>query len=194
MKNRQWIFAVTIIGVLMIWRPGPTMAEDTLQNNAWNRHKGWYGELNAGTNLYYLGVFSSAGEASNGGFYGFSWNAAIGYDFNPSHALEAGFMQNYAEYEDEDEDIDVETNTNIAYLAYRGTVPLGRRAAIFGKLGLMIFSIPDIDDDSWLMLPYTGLGLRYAVTPQIDISAQYQGAIYVLAGAGAFTAGITYHF
>lgn len=194
MKFRPLFFLVTLIGTLMIWGPGQGLAEDKPQDASWNSHKGPYVEFNAGTNLYYLGVFSSEGKASNGGFHGFSWNAAAGYNFSPVNALEAGFMQNYAEYEDEDKGVDVTTHTNIGFLAWRGTARIGQRAAFFGKLGLMLFSIADIDNGSWVLLPYTGLGLRYAVTPQIDFNVQYQGAIYILAGAGAFSAGVTYNF
>lgn len=194
MKIRSLFYLLTLIATLMIWGPGQAVAEEKLQDTSWNRHKGGYIEFNGGTNLYYLGVFSSEWRASNGGFNGFSWNAATGYSFTPSMAVEAGFMQNYALFEVEDTGVDVSSHTNIAYLAWRGSVLIGQRAACFGKLGLMLFSIPDIDEGAWVMLPYTGIGLRYAITQQIDFNIQYQGAIYILAGAGAFTAGITYNF
>jgi len=46
----------------------------------------------------------------------------------------------------------------------------------------------------WLIAPYGGIGFSYAVTPQLELNVQYQGAAYVLAGAGGVTAGVIYSF
>ncbi len=172
------------------------LAEEEQQEDKWNRHQGFFGELNLGTNLYYLGMVTSEGEAASSGFHGFGWSIAGGYSFKPTHAIEAGFMQNYARYIDDSTSLDlkISTNTNIAYLAWRGTIPIRDRFAFFGKLGAMLISIPDTDEDTWVVLPYTGLGLSYALTQNIEINLQYQGAVYLIVGAGALTGGITYHF
>ncbi len=172
------------------------LAEEGQQEDQWNRHQGFFGELNLGTNLIYLGAFSSAGDASGGGFIGFGWALSGGYYFKPAHAIEGGFMQNHADYDDTQGGVEIEerTNSNIAYLAWRGTVPIHDRFAFFGKLGVMLFSVPQTDESPWALLPYTGLGASYAITPNIECSIQYQGAVYLIAGAGALTGGITYHF
>ena len=38
-----------------------------------------------------------------------------------------------------------------------------------------------------------GIGWSYAITPNVEFSLQYQGAVYIIVGYGAVTAGITYH-
>jgi hypothetical protein len=172
------------------------LAEQGQQKQQWNLHQGYYAELNAGTNFYYFGVISSDFDASASGTHGFGWNVAGGYNFSPSHAIEVGFMQNYADYEEEDDpELEVSAHTNVGFAAWRGTMPIGERFGIHIKLGLMLLTIPETETkDYWLMLPFSGIGASYAITPKIDFSVQYQGAVYVLAGAGALTAGITYHF
>jgi len=42
--------------------------------------------------------------------------------------------------------------------------------------------------------PYDGIGLSYNVTPEFELSVQYQGAAYAIYGVGALTAGATYRF
>jgi hypothetical protein len=180
------------LSVLLLVASAVSAGEGTQQ---WNRHEGPYAEVNVGTNLYYLGAFSSAGDASDAGFQGFGWTAAAGYAFTPNHAIEGGFMQNYLDFEvEEDSDTEVSTHTNIVYLTWRGTVPIRDRFAFFGKLGGMLASVPDTDESAWVILPFTGLGVSYAMTPAVDLSVQYQGAVYGIVGGGALTVGATYHF
>lgn len=164
------------------------------EGQQWNRHQGYYAELNMGTGLAYFGVVTSHSEASDLGFQGFAWNAAVGYNFNPAHAIEGGFLQWYTEFEDDDDDEDESTYANMGYIAWRFTAAIGQRSAFFGKLGGMLISVPDTDESAWVGLPFVGLGVSYAITPRIDFCVQYQGAVYIIAGAGAFTGGITYHF
>jgi hypothetical protein len=179
------------------------------EGQQWNRHEGYYGELNAGTGLAYLGVISTSvtdADTTQSGVNGFAWNAAVGYNFNPNSAIEGGFLQWYADFEKEDDDDvvithtdghgddEVSTHMDVGYIAWRGTVPIRQRFAFFGKVGAMLVSIPDTDESSWAVLPFTGLGVSYAITPRIDFCVQYQGAVYIIVGAGAFTGGITYHF
>ena len=186
---------VLLISVCIFLVVASAAAHAQDEGQQWNRHQGYYAELNAGTGLVYLGVFGGLSAALSG-VKGFGWNAAVGYNFNPTHAIEGGFGQLYADFEDEDilGDEEVSTNANAGYIAWRGTAPIGQRFAFFGKLGLMVASIPDTNEDTWVGLPFSGLGLSYAITPKIDFSVQYQGAVYLIAGAGMATAGITYHF
>jgi hypothetical protein len=187
MKQRILLTMVTCVLVTQL-----ALADEGQQ--PWNRHKGFYAEGNVGTNIYYLGVVSSGYDAASSGLEGFAWNVAGGYGFTTHHAVEGGFMQNYADFDVGTTAVPlvVSTNVNVVYLAWRGTLPIKDRFALFGKLGAMVLTHPK--SDKWMALPYTGLGVSYAVTPKIDISVQYQGAVYVVAGAGALTVGATYHF
>jgi len=177
------------------------LAGEAQDEQPWNRHEGPYAEMNLGTGFAYLGLLSgTAGiaedyNASTYGINGFSWVGALGYSFTPHHAAEGGFGQWYADFEDVDHyDEDVSTNLNFGYLAWRGTLPIKDRFAVFVKLGGMLISIPDTSADEWLLRPFTGIGMSYAVTPELELSVQYQGAVYAIYGAGALTAGATYRF
>lgn len=200
--KRTFLFAVAII----CFSAQLALADDGQLKQQWNKHQGYYAEVNMGTNLYYLGAFSSAGEASTGGFQGFGWCAAGGYNFTATHAIEGGFMQNYLTFEDDDGEAEADSHTNIYYIAWRGTVPIKERFSFFGKVGAMAITVPEVEvktkgteedvdtSDNFLVLPFTGLGVSYAITPKIDFTVQYQGAVYLIIGAGALTGGITYHF
>lgn len=172
--------------------------------NSWNVHHGYYAEFNAGANLYALGVISSGGSASASGFQGGGWSGAVGYSFSRHVAMEAGFMQNYADFEDDDGNA-VAGHTNVPYLAARFTIPAGDRFAFLAKLGLMAPSVTaqatssdgQVDDSAsspTVVLPFVGIGASYAVTPKLEVTAQFQGAVYGIVNAGLMSAGLTYHF
>jgi hypothetical protein len=196
-------FALVVCLVVAPW----VVAGETASGQAWNRHQGLYVEGSVGTGFSYLGIMTSEDTPVDAGFTGFTWVGAVGYRFTAHHAIEAGFGQWFATFEDEttvgyDEEGNRITRTeensaqlNVPYLAWRGTVPIKDRFAFFGKLGVTGAIVTNKEEDTaWLAIPFTGLGFSYAVTPQIDVSIQYQGAIYVLASAGALTAGVAYHF
>ena len=187
--KKQLLFAIALTCFLA----SIALADEGQQQGQWNRHQGFFSEFNLGSNLLYYGVLSSAGNASNGGFHGYGWSVAGGYYFSPKHAIEGGFMQSYNKYED-DGDEEENTRADVTYLAWRGKIPIRDRFAFFGKIGAMLVSIPDTDESSWVVLPFTGIGCSYAITPNVEFCLQYQGAIYVIVGYGSVTAGITYHF
>ncbi len=167
---------------------------------SWNRHEGPYAEMNLGTGFAYLGILSgTAGIAddynvSTYGINGFSWVGALGYSFTPHHAAEGGFGQWYSDFEDVDYYDTISTHLNFGYLAWRGTLPIKDRYAVFVKLGGMLLNGSDTSTDRWLLRPFTGIGMSYAVTPELELNIQYQGAVYAIYGAGALTAGATYRF
>ena len=105
MKQRILLAMVTFVLVTQL-----ALADEGQQ--PWNRHKGFYAEGNVGTNLYYLGGVSSAADAATGGIEGFSWSVAGGYGFTTHHAVEGGFMQNYAGYEITP-GVELSTNINV---------------------------------------------------------------------------------
>lgn len=155
-------------------------------NTAWNQHVGSYAELNAGTNVYLLGVVSSAGSTTGAGITGAGWSGALGYNFTPSFGLEAGFMQNYVNINQWD-------HTNVPYVSTRFTVPMGDRFSFIGKIGAGYY-MQASDISGGVLLPYTGVGFGYALTPNLDITTQYQGLVFGVANAGLLSLGITYHF
>lgn len=149
-----------------------------------NEHDGLYAEFNVGTNIYYLGVMSSVGSTTGSGIVGAGVNGAVGYYFSPILAAEAGYIEDYV-------DINRSDTIHVPYLAARFTADLGERFSMFAKLGLMVPSMPNV---ATLVLPYTGVGMAYAVNHDMDVNVQYQGAIYGLAGGGLLGVGLTYHF
>lgn len=183
----------------------------------WNEHTGFFVEGNVGGNAYLTAIAVSDDTFSHAGVYGMGWSAALGYKFTEGFGLEAGFMQNYAEYDledddddddddhfgrdDDDEEENVAGNTNIPYAAMRFTFPIGDQFAILAKLGAMHVSI-DVDDeeeaddvdDAYIVLPFTGVGVSYAVTPEVELLVQYQGAIYGIVNAGLLSGGVVYNF
>jgi hypothetical protein len=198
----QLVFTLAACLVIAPW----VAAGETAPGQAWNRHQGLYLEGNVGTGVSYVGFMTSEDIPAGAGVAGFTWVGAIGYSLTAHHAIEGGFGQWFAKFEDEEVAWDEEGNRitrveensaqlNVGYLAWRGTVPIQDRFAFFGKLGAMGTVVTNKKEDTgWIVIPFTGLGFSYAVTPQIDVSLQYQGAIYVLASAGALTLGVTYHF
>ncbi len=170
------------------------LAEDAQEEQQWNRHQGFYVEGNGGANLFYFALFSTEMDAADSGFKGGGWSIAAGYNFKPSYAAEIGFMQNFAKFEDDDGD-KVSSNTNVPYAAARFDVPIGDRFGFIAKVGFMVPSIASEDaENAAVMLPFVGVGGSYAITPNLDITLQYQGAVYLVVGAGLFSGGLTYHF
>jgi opacity protein-like surface antigen len=174
-----------------------TTVETSNTTEKWNAHHGFYVEANGGTNLYFLGFISDAGSASSSGFEGSGWGAAVGYNFLPKVALEGGFIQNYAQYSEDGNT--AWGHTNLPYITARFTMPLGDRFAFLAKTGLMAISVDAESSDAnastpTIVLPFIGLGASYALTSKLDITAQYQGAVYGVVNAGLLSAGLTYHF
>lgn len=150
-------------------------------------HNGPYLEANFGTNLYYVGAFTSEGSVTGGGVEGLGWSGALGYQFNKTFGLEAGFMQSFSKNINSDN----KNQLNIPYASTRFTVPISERFSFIGKLGVMYAMLPH---EGGMLLPYTGIGFGYAANSNLDITTQYQGAIYGIGGAGLVSLGLTYHF
>lgn len=151
---------------------------------AMNQHTGTFAEMNVGTNLYYLGVASTSGSTGGAGVIGAAVSAALGYNFTPGFGLEGGIIQ-------DEVDVNNGSSVTVPYFTTRFTVPMGERFSFIGKLGLMA---PVVPDEGAFILPYTGIGISYAMTKNVDLSLQYQGAVYGIAGAGIAGLGLTYHF
>lgn len=163
----------------------------------WNQYQGFYVEANTGVNVYNIKVFKS-----ESGLKGFGWNTAFGYRFTPHFGVEGAFMYPLSSLS----------------TAMRLTLPIGQRAAFFGKLGLMYaFSTNKKSNDdnssennngnegdsgndnkshstSSKILPYTGLGFSYALTQNLEMSVQCQGLVLGVVNAGLLSTGLTYHF
>jgi opacity protein-like surface antigen len=162
----------------------------------WNEHTGFYAEINGGSNFYAGILPTSEGTFSSAGFQGVGWNANLGYFFTHHFALEGGSMQNYAKL-DFDEGDNLSGHLNIPYLTTRFNVPIGDKFSFVAKAGLMAVWATDDENHentATLVLPFTGIGLSYALTPNLETSVQYQGAVYGVVNLGLVSAGLTYHF
>lgn len=166
-----------------------------------------YVEGSGGSTLYYAGVFSSHENYQTAGLKGYGWNGNIGYNFTNVTAIEGGFMQNYANQTYSDDGIKHQQtlHANLPYISARFNVPLGHHFTFIAKTGAMyaytsIKRGPDQDhpvaktETDGMVLPYVGLGVGYSVNKHIEITSQYQGAVYGIAGAGLLSGGMTYHF
>lgn len=176
-----------------------TEANSQSTDTHWNHHTGLYAEGDIGTNLYYLGIFSSAGTFSHEGFLGWGWGAALGYNFNYHWALEGGFIQSYATFETAENHSEY-TNANVPYLVARYTLPIKNNFSFLFKLGAAYADV-NLKDKTVgkhsspnIVLPFTGIGMAYAITPKLDLTVQYQGFVYGIASAGLVSTGLTYHF
>lgn len=164
-----------------------------------NRHVGTYIEGNLGTNLYMLGVVSSNDGRSNTGLNGFAGSVAVGYNTNCWFGFEGGFIRSSVNI-DHHEDGQYYQNINAPYASLRFTAPIGERFGLIGKFGIMYATGSDDrhhdhgNDHLGIVMPFVGIGASYAMTPKVDITAQYQGALYAVVNAGVLTGGVTYHF
>lgn len=151
---------------------------------ALNQHQGSFVEFSGGTNLYYLGVFSSEGKVAGGGVSGASLVGTLGYNYTPYFGVEGGLLEALVE-------LNKSNQVYAPYLSTRFTMPLGNRFAVLAKLGVML---PFVPRDGGLILPFTGIGASYTVSEKLDLGLQYQGAVYGIAGAGTLGLSLTYHF
>ena len=160
-----------------------------------------YVELGGGTGLALLTVPSYAGGVVGGR----GWNGAFGYNVTPKFSVEAGFIRYITHDSSEDQQI------NTPYIAGRFAIPLSQRFALLLKIGLMdavmTTTYKDEFEGGWIeelpsrrqetdayVLPFTGIGVSYALSPRFDLNVQYQGAVYVIGGLGLLSTGLTYHF
>ncbi len=196
----------------------PVAMATTTDNDTtdWLSPQGWYAEGTAGSNLYYLGVVTSSSTFPNG-FDGFGWSAAMGYRGKPGGtAVEFGFMQNIFNTDISTEtasglsaDVSTRVATYVPYVAARWDLQIAHsRVAFIPKIGAMFVYLPEetakttIDGQSasgtldrvGFPLPFVGAGFSYAITKNVRLVAQYQGAVYGIAGAGLFSAGLDYYF
>lgn len=149
-----------------------------------NQHQGWYAEINIGTTAYYAGLLSTVGEGGGAGVIGTAWGAAVGYQFTKTFGLEGGMIQAF-------DKINSDNLINVPYMTTRFSYPFNDRWSLIGKLGLMF---PYVLHQGGILSPYSGIGVSYAATQRVDISLQYQGLVLGVAGVGALSLGLTYHF
>ncbi|GEM_PF-5600312 len=168
-------------------------AED--QNNSLvikNRLGTYYVEANLGSNLFY-----APGEQSlSSGLHGIGYAAAAGYYYGDTSSLEVGIMQSTAKYKDDDDNEEKSGTFTAPYATFRFNTPIGKKTTLITKLGAMYVHLNADEDDVHVssILPFTGIGLGYAVNDNLELNIQYQGAVYVIAGFGLLTGGVSYHF
>ncbi len=203
MKNFKILTSCIIAGSLCV--SSLAMADSTTDlSQNWNLHRGTYVGASAGTVFTYAAIGSSNGKGLDSGHRGFAGGADVGYNFTPKFALEGGALvaatrNNGIDDSKSDNSI---LHYTVPYVTTKFTIPLATRWAINLKAGLMYLHNPDnnknTDPDSkgpsFLILPFTGAGVSYSITPHLDIDAHYQGAVYGIVGMGQAGAGLTYHF
>jgi len=144
-----------------------------------NAYHGPYVEFSAGKFFYFFGSPSDSGLLGNG------WNANMGYFFTRKVGVEAGlFLREPYRWQ----------SVYFPYAAVRFNAPLTDRLSFIGKLGVMMpFSSVSYQSKT-KALPYTGIGLGYALSKKIELSVQYQGSVYGIVDVGLLSVGLTYHF
>lgn len=175
----------------------------------WNIHRGTYIEGGLGINAFYALLPSG----NKGEVKGYAAALTVGYSFFDNVAAEAGFIYSTDLNAGVDASVvginiaaSADAQLYIPYAALRFHVPVGDRYAVLFKVGAMYpyakvklqADAAGIQESGRIagdhILPYTGFGLSYAVTPQIDFSVVYQGAVYVMASGAVLGAHLTYHF
>lgn len=197
MKKEKIIFvAAALLSTSLAFAGSDTMD----QGSAYNQHMGPWVEAVAGPNAYYLGIFSSS-NIHTGGFFGFGWNANIGYNFTPFIGMEGGYTRNVLKLKNQNSNANqfVKADIDEPYLAARFTIPIAETSAILFKAGVMDISAQAQPAGASVhspatMVPYTGVGYSYSLNQNVDLTVQYQGAVYMLASFGVLGAGVTYHF
>lgn len=113
-----------------------------------------------------------------------------GYEFNQYIAAEGGYSLHH--------DGDAEpTSTHDLHVAARGSLPLGDKFKLIGKLGAGLVMQEGVDSRFGT---FFGAGGAYALNDSTDITVQYQGIhlskkdLYPAHTTGSVTAGVTYHF
>jgi len=175
----------------------------------WNRHTGFYLEASAGTNAFY----ALLPTGNQGSMLGYNVAAALGYFPINNVGIEAGFIYSSdlnAAYEKSLAGLitlsaSAAAKLYVPYIAIRFHVPIGNRVNVIFKLGGMypygkvkVFgSAAGIEESGRISgdhtMPFTGIGISYAITPNLALVVQYQGAIYVLASGGVLSGGLVYH-
>ena len=176
---------------------------------SWNTHRGVYVEAGPGINAFYALLPSG----SKGTIRGFGMVLSLGYGFANNIAIESGFIYSSDLNAGVDASVvginlvaSASAKLYIPYLAFRFNVPIGDRYGILFKLGGMYpyasaklsASATGIQKSGRIagdrMLPFTGIGMGYAIMPKLDFTVMYQGAVYVMASGAVLGAELTYHF
>ncbi len=167
-------------------------AEDVLMTASLNHHTGWYSDVQLGTN-WLISPFGLLGITSLMNSWG--WEADLGYNLTPHFGFEGGFIQSYSSYTINNDQTEQEGYYNIPYGAMKVNITLGERLSTFFKLGAMYAdaNFPGGNTKS-SAYPYGSVGFSLALTPKVDLTAQYQGAFYGLLNYGLLGLGLTYHF
>ena len=159
------------------------------------RHKGFYFSFVYGGNAFRI---SDGKGESYEKFVGLAGSLSMGYQFSPYFAFEGGAL-----YYD-----NIATGTPGIFAGIKGIAPLTERFAFLGFLGGQILYLPSIFQGSNITEPYAGIGAAYALTDQIELTAEFSGISisakkYKITGTlvpegsaqyGLLGMGLTYHF
>lgn len=106
---------------------------------------------------------------------------SIGYQFNRMFALEIGYSSFGTVFEASDNNFSASQDANAWTASAIGTIPIGERFGIYGRIGAARFDnettgtvqgVPVSDDNE--TKPYGGLGLKFGLTDNFALRAEYQ--------------------
>lgn len=110
-----------------------------------------------------------------------SLRVSVGYQFNQMLGLEAGYTSFGTVFESNNNVFAAKQEGNAWTLSALGTFPVGERFGIYGRAGAARFNndtsgtiqgVPVSDNNK--TKPYYGAGLKFAVTDNLDLRAEYQ--------------------
>jgi len=105
----------------------------------------------------------------------------IGYQFNKNWSAEFGYVSFGTLFHSNDNNFNASQKANGWTLSGIGTLPLGNRFGIFGRVGAVRFEtdnsgtvqgVPVKDENK--IKPYFGAGARFDVTQNFSVRAEYQ--------------------
>lgn len=195
MKRSLTLIACLIL-IACLLPSNPLIAEETKERPFLNRHTGPYAEVNVGSTLVWAAGDFSGSNFSDSGFIGTGWSIGGGYMFLSWIGAEAGFIK-LLNVDIGDEDVDASVDG--FYLTSRFNIPIKERFSFILKIGAMSlsFSANEVsveDVEATVGAPFTGIGVSYALTDNIDLRAQFQGPNLIFVGAGVVSGGIAYRF
>ena len=155
-----------------------------VQAQSYNKHTGFYVSGNIGSIADRESVDLFSFHITHASMGGYGLNGIVGYQINPYLAPEAG-VSYYRRYGEE---------VMVYDAVLKGILPISTRFNLNGKLGVGSYS----SHNESQTVPYLGLGLGYALTPNLDIDFSMQGSYIdfgiATAGLALVSGGLTYHF
>lgn len=152
-----------------------------------DRIERFYVEAGAGLSVYYGPGVDLLGDEEHVGAAG---TGIVGYQYSERWAIELGYA--FYQYPEE-------FNVNSPHITFRGVIPLPKKISLFGRFGVGYLGVAYVgseedEDDFAAVSPFLGAGIMYSMDPNWDISFQYSGPNFIIAGIGMVGVNLTYYF